>query len=94
MKKIESIYSNLKKYWDVPQNATHRGEKTFFKLVCTFNEDKKVSLKIDSSIIPEDLLDFWQISFGAELFVDIDYGEWGLEIFNSDEALKKLKKTN
>jgi len=91
MKQMEKAIGYLKEGWALPKSATHRGKETFFKLACSFKEIAPLDKVINPSKIPGDLLEFWHLCDGATLFADNEYGQWGLEIWGSREAIKKTE---
>ncbi len=77
----------LKEKWgETPKQANHRGMRTDFHFICEFKEPG-VSLKSLPFDLPEDLEKFWSICETAVLFKDIEYGQWGLEIFSPEKAI-------
>lgn len=86
MKRIEELVTFLKTYWSMPQHATHKGEKTAFLLACSFENGVEIEKEYPYKI-PNDLEQFWRITQSAFLFKDIQYSQWGLEIFSSRLAL-------
>lgn len=89
MEKIKNIISSLKSNWSYPKTALHRGEPTLFQLSCQFNEEGIVVGNDFPVRIPNDLSFFWTISSGGELFKDIEYGQWGLQIYTPQIAITK-----
>lgn len=91
MSQIEEIISDLKSKWSIPASAKHRGKDTFFKLSCIFKDGIEDANIQNFKFIPVELIDFWRISGGAELFVDKEYGQWGLELFNPKDVISTTK---
>lgn len=86
MVKLNELISQMKKKWSVPRSALHRSEEIPFKLCCSFNsgvEDYQLSHLQRS--LPREVRDFYILSNGAALFVDEQYGQWGLKIYSLDE---------
>jgi hypothetical protein len=71
--------------WAEARPANHRGLETFFKLRCAIAWGG-VSPPRDCSP-PVDLAKLWSAASGARLFVDDDYGQWGLVLFSPAEAV-------
>lgn len=69
-----------------PQEVMHRGKVFPFKLSNTLfsgadHMEEGLTHRVDVG-----LLEFWKISEGADLFVDAEYGQWGLRLFNQSEV--------
>ena len=94
MKKIHDIISQLKLNWSIPKNAIHKGEKTYFELVCKFSSERGQVSDNYPFNIPPDLNDFWFNTKEASLFMDIKYGQWGLKIVSPDDALQTTSIEN
>ncbi|EHR8837433.1 SMI1/KNR4 family protein [Shigella flexneri] len=92
MKDIDSIINEMKTQWTLPRKALHHGKICPFLLNCTFY-DKINNVTMNDSLhnMPQ-LIDFWKISNGADLFKDSQYGQWGIRIFTSDEAIEVTNK--
>lgn len=82
---MKELINNLKTNWSVPQKAHHKGIETTFLLQCQLGmpESYPVNYPFD---VPDDIVKFWDISGHSKLFTDIEYGQWGLEIFPPEQA--------
>lgn len=85
---MEKIIEKLKSEWSIPKKAHHHGEQTIFRLKCEFNPGVNI---MDSTISPE-LMNFYNITNGAILFKDVDYSQWGLLVYSSDELYYKNRE--
>ncbi len=73
---ISDVLRRLESTWGQPRPAQHGGQATFFKLRCAVTWG---AATVPESIrLPEGLSEFWASASGARLFVDEDYGQWGL----------------
>lgn len=85
---IKDNIKSLKTKWSNPKHASHRGEKTVFKLVCEFSlgtiEDIDQIMPFE---IPKSLKEFWRTSEKTILFKDSEFSQWGLEILSPREAI-------
>lgn len=68
----------------MPRTATHKEEACPFLLQCSFSPPAKESFS--SLVLPKDMMEFWSTTSSARLFHDIEYGQWGLEIFSRSDA--------
>lgn len=92
MGNIESLVSRLKDEWTVPRPATHHGTRVPVPLRCSFASPARegdLALVAAQFITPASVLEFWQISDGARLYEDEQYGQWGLLLFSATDALAK-----
>lgn len=89
MRNIEQIINDVEKEWFFPKKAVHNNKETLMEFKCVVYRNRKdffVTKKM-----PNDLVKFWQIVERATLFLDNDYGQWGLHLFSYTEALKISK---
>ena len=86
MTRIEELIKRLKSNWSVAKNAT---DQLDFKLRCSF-ASKGTVVYIDSTI-PDDIRNFWEVAASADLFLDVEYGQWGLHIFSIDQAIETTR---
>jgi hypothetical protein len=84
LRTIDELLLELQRDWSVPRRPTREGKDEPFRLACRLTRGLPV-LKSEPHV-PEDLLSFWRISGGAELFLDVDYGQWGLRLLSPEEA--------
>lgn len=91
MKSIEETINALKNSWSSPHTADIRGEVSPFTMLCTFSENgvTQEELKKIAPLAPKQLERFWSICSNAKLFVDQEYGQWGLEILSPTKALEE-----
>ena len=81
---ISDVLRRLESAWGQPRSAQHGDALTFFKLGCAITWGAAVIP--DSIDLPEHLSEFWASAAGARLFVDEEYGQWGLVLFQPEEA--------
>jgi len=84
---IAEIINSLNKNWGTPTHALHRGEEIFFTLACRFSLAGIKPARDYPFNVPDDIKEFWSIAESAELFKDVEYGQWGLEILSPAESL-------
>lgn len=76
-----------------PARRHHRGEPTPFALACGLEPPAGWDARmIEASLnlrLPSDLHDLWDLTGGIRLFVDEEYGQWGLVIWASEVALQR-----
>jgi hypothetical protein len=89
MSDIMTIIEGIKEKWAVPKYALSKeGQLGEFLLCCSFFPATPSEVVSDSQlIIPNDLQKFWVSFDHAELFRDITYGQWGLDILSREVAL-------
>jgi hypothetical protein len=66
-----------------------------FTLVCQV-EDPATPEEIDHSGVPrtrEDVIDLWLATRSATLFVDTNYGQWGLRLLPPDESVARTDES-
>lgn len=86
MRAIQELVEGLQRDWSVPRLAPNGA----FRLVCRFGAGaRRLTLPYR---MPDDVVSFWSESDGAELFVDADYGQWGLKVLGSQEGLNQTEK--
>ena len=90
MKSIIDIVNELKKDWASPKRAVHRGHITTLGFFCLFEDEGAVIPSDYPYQVPNDLKEFWGISNGAKLFIDVEIG-WGLKLFSPDRALRETR---
>lgn len=88
MIKIEEVLSNMKEKWSIPSYPKNKAEEADFKLVCYLNENHEPFINDLNIKIPQDLIILWSLINNAELFKDVEFGQWGLEILSKDDAVK------
>jgi hypothetical protein len=91
MNRTERLIRRIKKEWPGPKKAVHKNEVTPMPLACIFSDQ---GATLDSGYpveVPGDLEDFWSVTDTAILFKDVEYGQWGLEIFSPVEVLVQNK---
>jgi hypothetical protein len=81
---MEEIINKLKANWTIPKTTMDNEAESFFKFACEFDG----GIEINDSKIPLELQQFYQISNGAVLFKDVDFGQWGLKIHPYNELNK------
>jgi hypothetical protein len=86
---MAELLDRLKKNWATPQPVMHPRAKAPIFLHCVVEEPPALGLDEDGSLfadVPEPLLQMWRHARSARLFVDVQYGQWGLEIGSHDEV--------
>jgi hypothetical protein len=85
---IQEIIENLKscKVGNVKQAEG-------LNLSSIINERKDKVYNPMMSLVPFDLKIWWEQIYKAELFKDLDFGQWGLIILPIEEALKETKES-
>lgn len=95
MNNVMKTMEELKANWSEPKNAIHAGEPVAVPLVCRFEPaaDEENLEDVKSIIaVPPELLQLWQCTNGASLFVDEVYGQWGLRLWPAQICIDKTKK--
>lgn len=87
---MRQLITKLESSWGKSATAIHRGKQTPFKLKCLFLAKGKDNDILNAlGQVPSDYKSFLLISNGALLFVDDEYGQWGLELFPADTIRKE-----
>jgi hypothetical protein len=92
MSNVTHIIGTLRKQWGQPREATHRGQKCPFLLACSFAPEPAVELEKVPLSIPEDMHEFWRTTRSANLFKDLQYGQWGVEVLEPTQALSETSR--
>ena len=94
MKNIEEIVEYLEKECNFSKKNIYKGKEFQMNFKCLLYKQRE-NFYIQSDI-PNDLKKFWQLVNKAILFLDTDYGQWGLKIFSLTESLREssLEKEN
>jgi hypothetical protein len=85
---IQEQIQKLKKEHSLPHPLLHGDIMSGLRLKCSFGQPgippkEFVNLGLQ---IPPELVEFWQNASNAMLFEDVDYGQWGLQIFPYSEV--------
>lgn len=86
MNEIEALLNKVSLQWSFPKLAVQHGRPTRVPLACDFSFQLS-KLKTEWQDIPKDLAKFWEYCVEAKLFVDVTYGQWGLEIYSTKAAV-------
>ena len=92
MSKITEIVGLLKEQWGTPREAVHRGQKGGFLLACSFASEPADTLAQVPLNLPEDIREFWLTTRSATLFKDRQFGQWGIEVLDPDQALRQTSE--
>lgn len=84
---MEKIINQLKAEWSKPRKANHNNEETIQEFACDFSDEVADFSAGYPLKIPNDLKEFWLNAKEANLFFDVNYGQWGLYIMSPEEAL-------
>jgi hypothetical protein len=91
MNRIEYLIQKMRAEWSIPRFTTAEGDEGSFKLVCVI-ADRKVEAETSFGFdIPIDLGILWSIVEHADLFKDVEYGQWGLSLYSAEEAFEATK---
>ena len=74
--------------WKAPRRATHRDGPCPFLLSCTLSEETASEDELREMSIDQGLRAFWRQTRSADLFKDVRYGQWGVQILPPDQALQ------
>jgi hypothetical protein len=85
MKKILDVIQTIENNWLKPASTPKTSEP--FRLVCSIQKREEEFINPFSFQLPDDLVAWWRAVETALLFEDIDFGQWGLQIFSETEAL-------
>lgn len=93
MTDIITVIEETKKEWTVPKYPLNKdGQLGTFLLRCSFFPATPSEVTFNPQItIANDLQRFWKVFDRAELFRDIMYGQWGLDILSPEDAILYTK---
>jgi hypothetical protein len=88
---IEYLLQNLRTDWTVARRVGEEpGDQYPQLLACTMSppvpESSYASFPIGNTV-PAELLEFWRVCGGAELFKDVVHGQWGLRLLSEPDAV-------
>ncbi len=95
MSEVQSILERLKSEWSTPKTASHAGKPVAVPLGCSFEcpaNEEQLKAVVTKVSLPQSLFDFWRSNDGASLFEDHEYGQWGLRIFSTLDAITRTTK--
>lgn len=75
-------------------DPSRKGQGNPFRLLSTTSSGigaDAVASVFDARAVPRQLMELWQSTRSARLFVDQDYGQWGLELFSPEAALDRTR---
>ena len=84
---VRDTLSRLSAEWAEPRRPVHHGRGTSAPVVCSVKELRNTT-PFDSNV-PPDVATFWGAYDGARLFVDTQYGQWGL-VLHGPAGAKRL----
>jgi len=92
MSKTTEMIGLLKERWGTPREVFHRGRRCPFLLRCSFASEPADTLERMPFSLPEDIREFWLAARSATLFKDHQFGQWGIEILDPDQALRETSR--
>lgn len=90
---LYAIFERMKLEWSVERKAIHFGRECPFLLKCCIFDGIAGDVAIEG--IPDsayELIAFWRISGHADLFKDVGFGQWGIEVLSPWEAVEATLK--
>jgi hypothetical protein len=90
--RIAKIIESLKEQWGDPREATQRGRRCPFLLACRFANEAADTLEQIPLNLPDDIREFWLAARSATLFKDRQFGQWGLDVLDPDQALRETSR--
>ncbi|MDJ1482940.1 hypothetical protein QNI16_20730 [Cytophagaceae bacterium YF14B1] len=88
MRNITEILQEVKDKWSTPKKIPSQAESFVF---VSYLEEPGFIPEDYPYQLPADLIAFWSLVKSAILFKDIKYGQWGLEMLSTEEALQKSR---
>jgi hypothetical protein len=88
MSSIREIVAKLQT-WSTPRKAIHRGRECGFLLSCSTASLPAAREDYAELGLSIDLMEFWATTESAELFVDTEFGQWGLKILSPNDVRTK-----
>jgi hypothetical protein len=92
---ISDLLKELKLEWVEPREVEYRGEKIPFRLVCKIRAAcplDTINLVKSGTDLPPELIEFWSAADGGEFFADMEYGQWGLRIWDVESAVENTSR--
>lgn len=94
MTKVRSVLMDLARGWSEPRVEVHSGLEV--SIACAMRDPAKEpdfdSLRASVTGVPSALFDFWSYCNGADLFKDVTFGQWGLNLFSIPESVAASDK--
>src|SRR5215472_17304352 len=92
MSRITEIIGSLKEQWGTPRQAVHRGRRCAFLLACSFDSEAADTLEQVPLNLPGDIREFWLTTRSATLFKDRQFGQWGIEVLDPEQAIRQTSR--
>ena len=93
---VVDIMNQLLTDWDTPRVPRYLQEEANLSIEmperCSAEKSERPLLVEDG--IPEDLRELWDSFSSAKLFEDVNYGQWGLEIFDYETSNQRTREFN
>ena len=86
---ISNLIFKLCGEWSTPRLGVHNGRPCPFLLKCNFLHARQGEVP---SEFPSELKELYRVFESIELFVDVDFGQWGLSIFSTKIVINKTNK--
>jgi hypothetical protein len=94
MTKVRSVLMDLARGWSEPRVEVHSGLEV--SIACALRDPAKEpdfdALRASVTGVPSELCDFWSYCNGADLFKDVTFGQWGLNLFSITESVAASDK--
>lgn len=92
MSMVSKVVDLLEREWENPRKPIDSdGEESPFFLACKFDRSPSRGLDQIALALPSEMAEFWSVASRATLFVDVEYGQWGLELLSPLDALAETK---
>jgi hypothetical protein len=85
---LNQLVAKLRSEWLVPSKPSVLGMQSPFRLACKFEKglsEEEIRSVVDD-VTPPELREFWRSARAAKLFFDVDFGQWGLNVFSPETS--------
>jgi hypothetical protein len=96
---LAETITKLCRDWSEARPAMHQGTTTEMTFACSMTpegaaeyEIAQVRARLSDVDVPGDLATLWSQIRSARLFVDVEWGQWGLELLGPSEAIRETEE--
>jgi hypothetical protein len=86
---MQRVLTQMDSVW-LSKQAVHAGEKTDLAFTTTVHW-RDSPTEPERAILPVDVEGLWELTDGADLFVDAKYGQWGLRLLGASSASTRFE---
>lgn len=93
MNKLERLIQKIRAEWSNPRYTTAEEEAGVFRQICKVTDRIQEVQNLFPFEIPQDVQLLWSSVEHADLFMDVEYSQWGLSLLSAEEAHEATTST-